>query len=311
MAESDPYELLGVSRTASADEIRRAYRALAKKHHPDLNPGNKEAEDRFKAIGTAYDFLSDPEKRARFDRGEIDAAGQERPDRHFYRGFADADQGARQSGHGFGGGEGGFSDDDLGDILGGFFRARGGGGGGPARGRDQHYQLTVSFLDAVNGAQKRLTLPDGHTLDVTIPPGLRDGQVLRLRGKGSPGHGGGPAGDALIEVSVAEHAFFRREGDDIHAEVPVTLKEAVLGAKIAVPTPGGTVNLSVPPHSDTGARLRLRGRGVPAHGNHPAGDMFATLKVVLGKPDAALEEFLKTWEPAEPADPRRAMVEER
>src|SRR5579872_5453312 len=204
MAE-DPYRTLGVNREASADEIRRAYRKLAKKNHPDLNPGNKAAEDRFKAIASAYDLLSDPEKRARFDRGEIDASGQERPEQQFYRNYAEGAQGRRYRGAGPGEAEAGAGfPDDLGDILGEFFRARGGREGEPIRmrGRDQAYQLTVDFLDAVNGATRRLTMPDGKELDVAIPPGIEDGQTLRLRGKGGAGVGGGPPGDALIELSI-------------------------------------------------------------------------------------------------------------
>ena len=311
MAE-DPYKTLGVKREASADEIRRAYRKLAKKHHPDLNPGNKAAEDRFKAIASAYDILSDPEKRGRFDRGEIDASGQERPEQHFYRGYAEGAEGRRYRGASPGGAE--FSaefPEDLGDILGDFFRARGGREGEPIRmrGRDQAYQLTVDFLDAVNGATRRLTMPDGKELDVTIPPGVEDGQVLRLRGQGGAGVGGGPPGDALIEIRITPHPIFRREGNDIHVDFPVTLKEAVLGARVEVPTPRGSVTMTIPKHSDTGTRLRLRGRGVAAHAGRPAGDEYVTLRVVVGKPDEALEAFLRNWNPEHPDDPRRHMTE--
>ncbi len=306
MAE-DPYKLLGVKRDASADEIRRAYRKLAKKNHPDLNPGNKAAEDRFKAIASAYDLLSDPEKRARFDRGEIDASGQERPEQHFYRGHAEGAQGRRYGTAGAGQPE---FPEDMGDILGEFFRARGGRGEPfPMRGRDQIYQLTVDFLDAMNGATRRLTMPDGKELDVTIPPGIEDAQTLRLRGQGGPGANGGPPGDALIEIRIKPHPLFRREGNDIHVELPVTLQEAVLGTRAQVPTPRGSVTMTIPKHSDTGTRLRLRGRGVAAHGGQPAGDEYVTLTVVIGKPDEALEEFLRDWKPAHPAEPRGKMTE--
>jgi DnaJ-class molecular chaperone len=310
MAE-DPYKILGVSREASAEDIRRAYRKLAKKNHPDLNPGNKAAEDRFKAIAAAYDLLSDPERRARFDRGEIDATGQERPERHSYRRYAEGAQGRRYAGAEPGAEFGPGFPDDLGDILGEFFRARGGRAGGPIpmRGQDQHYQLTVDFLDAVNGAIRRLTLPDGRTLEVTIPPGIEDGQSLRLRGQGGAGASGGAAGDALIEVHVTPHKLFRREGNDIHLELPVTLAEAVLGARIEVPTPRGAVTMTIPKHSDTGTRLRLRGRGVAAHGGQPAGDEYVTLKVAIGTPDEELEKFLRGWKPKYPADPRRNLAE--
>jgi len=308
---NDPYKALGVGREATAGDIRRAYRKLAKKHHPDLNPGNKAAEEKFKKISVAYDLLSDPDKRARFDRGEIDASGQERPERHFYRGHAEGTGGRRYAGgaagaEGFGAG----SQEDLGDILGEFFRARGGHGEPiQMRGRDQAYQLTVDFLDAVNGATRRLTLPDGRTLDVTIPPGVEEGQVLRLRGQGGPGLNGGPPGDALIEIGIAPHPYFRREGNDVHLELPVTLSEAALGARVSVPTPRSSVTMTIPKHSDTGTRLRLRGRGVAEHGGKPAGDEYVTLKVVIGPVDAALENFLRDWKPEQPTDPRRSLTE--
>jgi DnaJ-class molecular chaperone len=175
-------------------------------------------------------------------------------------------------------------------------------------GANHNYHLTIDFLEAVNGAKKRITLPDGANLDVTIPAGLQDGQILRLRGKGGPGFGDGPPGDALVEIQVTAHKLFRRVRNDIHVDLPVTLAEAVLGAKITMPTVGGPLAVTVPAHSDTGRVLRLRGRGVPAHGREPAGDALITLKVVLGEaPDAALEAFLKDWAPEHPFDPRAAM----
>lgn len=326
MANDDPYQILGVSRTATPDEIRKAYRAIAKKNHPDLNPGDKAAEERFKAASVANDLLSDPEKRARYDRGEIDASGQERPpERPYYRDFAEGPQGARyrrsagaSAGDGFQpggfGGGGGIDPDDLGDIFGEFFRGGGGGGGGnpnrPRAGQDHRYRLEVAFLDAVNGATSRLTLPTGETLDVRIPPGLEDGQVLRLRGKGMPGRNGGPDGDALIEVHVAPHPFYRRHGRDLEMEVPVTVAEAVLGAKATLPTPRGEVAMTIPASSDAGTRLRLRGRGVAEHGGQPAGDLFAVLKLVLGPVDDSLRDFLRGWAPDHPVDPRQAMREQ-
>ncbi len=303
-----PYEVLGVKPDASADDIRKAYRALAKRHHPDLNPGNAEAETRFKAISAANDLLSDPDKRARYDRGEIDETGAERPDRQYYRGFAEGAEGARyrpqDAAHA----------EDFEDLFASFFaQGRDGGSAGGtrfrARGMDRSYSLTIDFLAAVNGTKTRITLPDGESLDVTIPPGLHDGQVLRLRGKGAPGLGEGPPGDALVQVHVTPHPVFRRQGRDIHAELPISLSEAVLGAKIEVPTVAGPVSMNVPAHSDTGKVLRLRGRGVPAHGNEPAGDAYMTLKVVLGPDqDAALEGFLRDWAPQHPFDPRAEMV---
>jgi len=308
VAEADPYTILGLERSADAQAIRRAYRKLAKQHHPDLNPGSKAAEDRFKSISAAYELLSDPEKRARFDRGEIDASGQERPQRPSYREWAEGAQGRHYQAAGDSplGGE-----EELGDILGAFFRARGGEGGETIRmrGRDQAYQLGVSFADAVLGATRRLTLPDGRTLDVAIPPGLTDGQVLRLRGQGGAGLGGGPAGDALIEVHVAPDPNFSREGSDIHLTLPVSLAEAVLGARLPVPTVAGEVTMTVPKHSDTGTKLRLRGRGVAAHGGRTAGDQIVTLQVVIGEPDDALEAFVRDWAPKHPSHPRRAATE--
>jgi DnaJ-class molecular chaperone len=311
----DPYKVLGVTREASADEIRAEYRTLAKQYHPDLNPGDKAAEERFKAISAAYELLSDPEKRERYDRGEIDASGAERPpERPFYHGFAE----------GRGGGKYHRGEDidaeDLNDIFASFFgRGRGTGGAAGAggdsefrlRGEDRLYMLPVDFVDAVVGARRRLTLPDGKSLDVTIPPGTEDAQVLRLRGQGGPGLNGGPPGDALIEVHVAPHPFFRRDGDDIHIEVPVTLAEAVLGGRITVPTPSGPVAMTVPKQSDSGTRLRLRGKGVPAHRGRAAGDQYVTLRIVLGEnaADRELAEFLERWAPGHAFDPRRSMLQ--
>ena len=301
-----PYEVLGVKPDASADEIRQAYRKLAKQHHPDLNPGNQEAERRFKEIAAANDLLSDPDKRARFDRGEIDASGAEQAPRHSYRDFAEADAGARyhpQDTH----------PEDIEDLFASYFgggRAQGAGGARfRARGADHAYALTLDFLEAVNGAKKRITLPDGSTLDVTIPPGVDDGQVLRLRGKGGSGLNDGPAGDALVELRVTPHPHFRRAGRDILLELPVTVAEAVLGAKVTVPTVGTPVAMTVPRHSESGTVLRLRGRGVPAHADRPAGDALITLKVMIGEDrDGTLEAFLKEWAPLHPDNPRAAMV---
>jgi DnaJ-class molecular chaperone len=309
MAANDPYETLGVARTASAEDIRKAFRAIAKRNHPDLNPGNAAAEERFKAANAANDLLSDPERRARYDRGEIDGAGQEVPPRGYYRDHAEGAQGARYRAGGdpfagmSGGMGGGFDPDDLEDILG-MFRQR---EAGPRRGRDAQYRLAVDFLDAVNGATRRLTLPDGRDLDVRIPPGLEDGQVLRLRGRGTPGTGGAPDGDALIEVAVGPHPFLERDGRDLRMELPVTVAEAALGAKVPVPTPRGEVMLTIPPHSDTGTQMRLRGRGVAEAGGTPAGDLLVTLRLVLGPVDDRLEEFLRGWKPAQPFDPREAL----
>ena len=297
MAAANPYETLGVAPKASDEDIRATYRKLAKRYHPDLNPGDKKAEERFKAISAAYSLVGDAEQRRRFDRGEIDAEGQPRQERPSYRSHAEGGEGRKYSGA--------VDPEDLGDIFSDFFAAGGGGGGPPrrARGRDMQYALSVDFLDAARGATRRIDLPDGRTLDVRIPPGIEDGQVMRLAGQGSPGRQGGPSGDALIEIHVEPHPFFRREGNDIHVEVPITLAEAVLGARIAVPTMQGSVTMTVPKRSDSGTRLRLRGRGIGA------GDQYVTLKLTLGPVDEALEDFLRRH-PADPAvDPRKTMMD--
>lgn len=298
----DPYKILGLARTATGDEIRSAYRKLAKKHHPDLNPGNKAAEEKFKEISTANELLSDPEKRARFDKGEIDASGAEKAPQRSYRQYAESGGGERYSG----GGAGGFGGENFEDIFSTIFEARGGGRAGPARGADARYVLEAEFLDAINGATRRLTLPDGQVLDVKIPPGTSAGDVLRLRGRGQPGRAGGPAGDALIEIQVGTHPFYRREGQDLFMDLPVSLNEAVLGGRIEVPTPGGEVAMKLKPHVDTGTELRLRSRGVPAHGKLAAGDLYVKLRVAIGPVDERLEAFLKDWH-QEDYDPRATM----
>ena len=295
----DPYEVLGVERSASLDDIRTSYRKLAKKLHPDLNPGNKKAEEQFKEVSSAYDLLSDPEKRARFDRGEIDATGAERPRQRFYRDFADTDH-AYADASGFE--DFAAGDDIIAEILRRQAQAR-----ANAPGADLHFRLAVDFLDAVNGATLRLTVPNSETLEVKIPPGVEDGQVLRLRGKGAPGRGTGKPGDALVEIAVNPHRFFTREGDDIHLELPITLTEAVLGGEVPVPTPTGTVMMRVPKNSNAGATLRLRGKGVHrASGGH--GDELVRLKVMLPPgPDPELETFVSGWVTGRAHDPRRGM----
>ena len=295
----DPYQVLGVQRTATQDDIRSAYRTLAKQLHPDLNPGNKEAEQRFKAVASAYAVIGDADKRASFDKGEIDATGAERPRERYYRDFHGA--GAQEHAYSTGAGQTDF-EDVLSDLFGGRegYRAR-----FRMRGQDVSYRLPVDFLDAVNGATTRITLPDGSTLDVTIPTGTQDGQVLRLRGKGGAGTGDGPSGDALITIEVRPHPLFTRKGDDIEVEVPITLREAVLGAKLEVPTPTGRVRVSVPKGANTGTRLRLKGKGV-AHPDGSRGDQYVTLKVVLPEaPDPELEAFVERWQQGKDQDPRR------
>ncbi|VIO69453.1 Curved DNA-binding protein [Bradyrhizobium ivorense] len=286
----NPYEVLGVAPAATAADIQKAYRKLAKKLHPDLNPGDKAAEEKFKEVSAAYGLLSDADKRKRFDAGEIDESGAERPQHRYYRDFATADEGhpyADASGYA----DYMDSDDAFAELLRRSEQAR-----ANRRGRDLHYSLTIDFAESITGAAKRLTLPDGGTLDVTIPPGLVDGQVLRLRGKGAPGTGKGGPGDALIEVAVRPDPRFTREGDDISLELPISLSEAVLGGKVRVPTPTGDVTMTVPKGSNTGTTMRLRGKGAPhVGGGH--GDEFVKLKVVLPKgPDPALEAFVSGWD---------------
>lgn len=299
----DPYTTLGVKKDATQAEIQKAYRRLAKKLHPDLNPGNKTAEDKFKEVSAANDLLSDPDKRARFDRGEIDGEGTERPRQPYYRDFADQNgRSAYTNNAGFSDfGEFAGSEDILSEIFG-----RGGGAGRRRRGQDVRYHLALSFLDAVNGGKQSLVLPDGTTLDVSIPPGTQDGQVLRLRGKGRPASGEGPAGDALIEISVLPHAFFTRKGDDIYLDLPISLKEAVLGAKIRVPTPGGAVAVAVPKWSNTGRVLRLKGRGVPRADGSKGAEYIKLILMLPEKPDPKLEAFVAEWQPAE-YSPRQSM----
>jgi DnaJ-class molecular chaperone len=299
VAES-PYELLGVAPDASADEIQKAYRRLAKKSHPDLNPGDPKALDRFKAISSAYSLLSDPEKRARFDSGEIDASGAERPRPRYYRDFA-ADSAEQPYTS-----DAGFADFMDQDILAELLR-RGSRARAPMPGRDLRFRLSVEFLEAVNGTRKAVTLPNGQSLEINVPPGIDDGQVLRLVGRGEPGTGGAPPGIALIEIHVRPHRLFRREGDDIRLDLPVTLKEAVLGARIQVPTPTGPVMVSIPKGSNTGKVLRLKGKGAP-RADGTRGDLYAALRIMLpDRPDAELEAFAEGWQAGSSYNPRQSM----
>ncbi|SFU21657.1 J domain-containing protein [Mesorhizobium sp. YR577] len=294
----NPYEVLGVAPADTSAEIQSAYRKLAKKLHPDLNPGDKTAEEKFKEVAGAYDLLSDAEKRKRFDNGEIDASGTERPQHQYYRDFASSDQGHPYADMG---GFGDFmdSDDAFAELL-----RRGQRGRANRRGQDMHYHLPIDFVESITGANKRLTLPDGSTLDVKIPPGMVDGQTLRLKGKGAPGAGKSGPGDALIEVEVLPDRRFTREGDDISLELPISLSEAVLGGRIRVPTPTGDVTMSVPKGSNTGTTLRLKGKGAPHRGGGH-GDQFVKLKMVLPKAsDPELEAFVSNWSKGKEFNPR-------
>jgi DnaJ-class molecular chaperone len=292
----NPYELLGVKRDASAEELQKAYRRLAKKSHPDLNPGNREAEEQFKRISAAYDFLSDPEKRARFDRGEIDASGAERPRQRFYRDYAGAEEHPYAS-------QGGFDDFIRSDdILSELFR-QGAQASRRMPGRDLHYRLPLDFLEALNGTTKQVQLLDGNSVEVRIPAGAQDGQILRLRGRGEPGRGDAPAGDALFEIEVRPHRIFQRNGDDIRLELPISLREAVLGDRVEVPTPTGAVLMTVPKGASTGQVLRLRGKGAPRP-DGSRGDLYVTLRVMLPKNDPELEAFVADWTAGKAHDPR-------
>lgn len=303
---ADPYDTLGVARGASQDEIRKAYRNAAKETHPDLNPGKPEAEQRFKEINAAYDIIGDADKRKRFDSGEIDETGAERqPERHFYREYAEADPNIRYGRGGAsnasrGGGEAEFDYDIFADL----FRGRGGGGGFRMPPQDARYALEVDFLDAINGARKVVSMPDGKSLDIAIPKGIRDGQVLRLKGQGLAGSDG-KQGDALVEISIRPHAGFKREGDDIQSGLSVSLGEALNGASVRVDTVDGPVDLTVPKGVKDGAKLRLRGKGAPRGKDGGRGDQLVEIHIVPPDgADDALAAFMAEWEKTHPQNPR-------
>jgi DnaJ-class molecular chaperone len=304
----DPYQELGVSRTASADEIRKAFRKLAKQLHPDKNPGDKAAEERFKRVSAAFDVVGDDDKRKKYDRGQIDADGHETMGGQGFDPFSRG--GYRPQGGGDMGGAQ-FEGVDLNDILGDMFGGRmGGGGGGRARGfsaakgQDVRARLEIDLEDAITGGKKRISFSDGRVIDVTIPAGAIDGQALRLKGQGAPGRGG--PGDAIIELVVRPHRTYRREGDNLVMDLPVSVPDAVLGAKVQAPTPEGAVSLTVPKGSNTGSTLRLKGRGMTNPKTGKRGDLLARLVVVLPEsPDSQLESFAETWRRERPYRPKR------
>ncbi|MEX1147235.1 MAG: J domain-containing protein [Sphingomonadales bacterium] len=299
---NDPYKTLGVARSASAEDIKKAYRKLAKELHPDLHPGNEKISEQFKETSAAYAILGDEKNRKRFDRGEIDANGTE-------RGFGGFSRQRQRAGASAGGGRGfgGFSFDGVNaeDIFADLFSGNRRGPAGSARGNDRVYQVSIDFLDAVRGLKKTISLESGKTLSVSIPADVRDGQQIRLKGQGGPGQGGGPAGDALIEVLINPHRYFRREGNDIHMDLPITLVEAVNGGKVRVPTIEGAVNLPIPAGSNTDRVLRLKGKGIkPAQGG-PTGDQYVRLKVMLPDPiDDDLKSLIEEWSANHPYDVR-------
>lgn len=291
----DPYSVLGVSKGASEADIKSAYRKLAKELHPDVKPDDKAAEARFKKVSAAFAILGDKEKRAKYDRGEIDADGNERA------AYGPGGFGAGPGNAGFGGGFGGRGTRGAGpdvfeDLFGGMF-GQGGGrarGFGPSKGMDVRYKLDVDFLESVNGARKRVSMADGRSLDINIPAGVETGQVLRLKAQGEPGPSGAAPGDALVELVVKSHPVFERDGDNLRMELKISLAEAVEGGKVPVETPTGKVALNIPAGSSSGAVLRLKGKGVQK--SPKPGDLFVRLLLVLpSKPDAALKNFLKDW----------------
>lgn len=303
----DPYAALGLTKTASPADLKKAYRKLVRNSHPDLHPDDPSAEARFKRINAAYDLLGDPGRRARYDAGEIDETGAERPPRNYYRDYAGTADHPYRPRQGFAGS--GNPADIFAEIL----RQRGAGGAASgagfadhfaAMGQDLRFVLDVPFVDAARGTRTRITLPDAGHLEVHIPKGLKDGQTLRLRGKGNPGSGGGPAGDALVTVRVQAHPVFRRDGDDIVMTLPITIDEAVLGGKVTAPTINGPVSVSIPSGATSGQVLRLRGRGIGGTAGSQ-GDQRIELRIAMPpKIDADLRAFIEEWRRNNAYDPR-------
>ncbi|MEN3747326.1 DnaJ C-terminal domain-containing protein [Sphingomonas sp. HF-S3] len=308
---ADPYATLGVARNASEAEIKKAYRNLAKELHPDRNKENPKASERFSQVTQAYDLLSDKDKRARFDRGEIDGYGNPAAPFGFGGGPGGQQGGFRSTDFG---GDGG----DFGDIFEGLFgNRRGGGGGGAAggfgggfggfgrrpaaKGANVPYRLSVSFEDAVNLATQRVTLRDGKTIDLKLPAGVESGTQMRLTGKGEEGPGGN--GDAIVTIEVQPHRFFTRSGDDVRLDLPVTLSEAVLGEQVRVPTTEGAVMLKMPKGATSGKTLRLKGKGFHRKGGG-RGDLLVTLMIDLPADDAELRAFVESWQGRDQGNPR-------
>ncbi|MBM3527093.1 MAG: J domain-containing protein [Alphaproteobacteria bacterium] len=320
----DPYEILGVSKDANAAAIKSAFRRLAKKLHPDANKQDKRAATKFAELNAAYEILGDEDKRKAFDRGEIDAEGKPR-----FQGFEGAGAGPfgfgqggnfesftwgpegfqRGGGRGAGRGFGGI-DDILKDMFGG--AAPGGRRtqfepedfGSAGQGRDVSGTVTIGLAEVATGTTRRVHLPTGREIEVKIPAGLGDGQTIRLKGQGMPGPGG--TGDALIKVSVARHPLFERDGSDLRLDLPVTLYEAVLGAKVRVPTLDGAVDLAIPPNTNAGRTFRVKGKGLP--GKDGTGDLYATVRILLpDRSDPDLDELMRKWRDSRPYDPRRDM----
>ena len=303
---NDPYTALGLKKTATDAEIKKAYRKIARDSHPDLNPGDSKAEAKFKAASAAYDLLKDPKQRRRFDAGEIDASGAEQqPERKFYREYAEQPGHSYQSSHGY------EDFGDMSDIFADILRQRGAqgghaGGGINARGADVRYMLEVDFVEAVKGGKKRITLPSADNLEVKIPEGTADGQTIRLRGKGGEGYGKGARGDAYVTINVRPHKVFTRDGNDILVTLPITIDEAILGGKVATPTIHGSVNLSIPKGANSGQTLRLRGKGVKR--GSKTGDQKVELQIKMPPTvDSDLKEFMQGWRKDHAYDPREGM----
>ena len=306
----DPYLELGVPRSATADDIRKAFRKLAKQYHPDANPGDNTAEETFKRVSSAFDIIGDEDKRKKFDRGEMDADGR---DQHPGFGGGPFGPGGASGGrYRPGPGSPGFEGVDINDIFGDVFGQRGPGGGGSragfgfgggGRGQDLRAHLDIDIEEAIKGGKKRIAFSDGRTLEVTIPKGAQDGQTLRLKGQGAGGRAG--PGDALIEIGLKPHPLFRRDGDVLHMDLPISAPDAILGGKIDAPTPDGPVTLTVPKGSNSGAQLRLKGRGfVNAKGVR--GDLLARLVITLPEViDPQLEKFAESWRRERPYSPKR------
>jgi DnaJ-class molecular chaperone len=304
---ANPYEALDVAPNASQEDIRKAYRKAAKETHPDLNPDKPEAEKRFKEINAAYDIIGDADKRKRYDAGEIDETGAEhQPERHFYREYAEAGSNRRYSRREASAGQPGHEGADFNyDIFADLFRGRGQGASFRLPPQDVSYTLKVDFLDAVNGTRKTVAMPDGKSLDITIPAGINNGQVLRLKGQGLPGSNGMP-GDAYVEISIRPHSDFKREGHDILSTLPVSLGEALNGASVRVASVDGPVDVKVPKGAKEGMKLRLRGKGV-SHGKEgERGDQLIEIHLVPPEgADEALAQFMAEWEKMHPQNPRR------
>ncbi len=296
----NPYEILGVEKTADEKTMKSAYRNLAKKFHPDLNPGNKQSADKFKEISSAYDLLSNTEKRAAYDRGEIDNEGKPKQ-QQYYNDFADNKGGQRYhqySSNGFG-----SEEDIFKDIFGGKFGGRTRRSSGFENvDMDTNYSIEVDFIEAALGVKKTVNMPDGKILNINIPEGINDGQKLRLKGQGQKAHGKSPAGDAYVEVHIRPHKFFIRDNNDINIEVPISIDESILGKKIKVPTIHGDVEVSIPKGAGGGTKLRLKHKGVKG------GDQYIKLKIEMPeKIDGELEEYIKKWSEHHSYNPRKNM----